>query len=94
MGLKLHDIYLTGEEKPQKNLTQKTCPDWGSNLGPLRDSAHTTCSTAVDEIRFIHILISRVKVCGTPATAYPVAVSENTVPAETNNCTVQYYNYI
>ena len=25
------------EEKPRKNLTQETCPDWGSNPGPLRD---------------------------------------------------------
>ena len=30
-GLKLPDICLTGEEKPQKNLTQETCPDRGSN---------------------------------------------------------------
>ena len=30
-GLKLPDICLTGEEKPQKNLIQGTCPDWGSN---------------------------------------------------------------
>ena len=37
VGLKLPDIHLTGEEKPQKNLTQETCPDWGSNLGPLCD---------------------------------------------------------
>ena len=36
-GLKLPDIRLTGEEKPRKNLTQKTCPDRGSNPGPLRD---------------------------------------------------------
>ena len=34
-GIKLPDICLTGEEKPQKNLTQETCPDRGSNLGPL-----------------------------------------------------------
>ena len=37
VGLKLPDIHLTGEEKPQKNLTQETCPDWGSNPGLLRD---------------------------------------------------------
>ena len=37
MGLKLPDIRLTGEEKPRKNLTQETCPDRGSNPGPLRD---------------------------------------------------------
>ena len=37
MGLKLPDIRLTGEEKPQKNLTQETCPDRGSNPGPLHD---------------------------------------------------------
>ena len=36
-GLKFPDICLTGEEKPRKNLSQETCPDWGSNPGPLRD---------------------------------------------------------
>ena len=36
-GLKLPEICLTGEEKPRKNLTQETCPDRGSNPGPLRD---------------------------------------------------------
>ena len=36
-GLKLPDICLTGKEKPRKNLTQETCPDRGSNPGPLRD---------------------------------------------------------
>ena len=36
-GLKLPDICLTGKEKPLKNLTQETCPDPGSNPGPLRD---------------------------------------------------------
>ena len=36
-GLKLPDICLTGEEKPRKNLTHETCPDRGSNPGPLRD---------------------------------------------------------
>ena len=36
-GLKLPNICLTGEEKPRKNLTQETCPDWGSNPGPLHD---------------------------------------------------------
>ena len=36
-GLKLPNICLIGEEKPQKNLTQETCPDWGSNPGLLRD---------------------------------------------------------
>ena len=37
VGLKLPDIRLIGEEKPRKNLTQETCPDRGSNPGPLRD---------------------------------------------------------
>ena len=37
VGLKLPDIRLTSEEKPQKNITQETCPDWGSNPGPLHD---------------------------------------------------------
>ena len=37
VGLKLPAICLTGEEKHQKNLTQETCPDQGSNSGPLRD---------------------------------------------------------
>ena len=36
-GLKLPDIRLTGEKNPEKNLTQETCPDRGSNPGPLRD---------------------------------------------------------
>ena len=36
-GLKLPDICLTGEEKPRENLTQESCPDRGSNPGPLRD---------------------------------------------------------
>ena len=35
-GLKLPDICLTGEKKLRKNLTQETCPDRGSNPGPLR----------------------------------------------------------
>ena len=37
VDLKLPDIRLTGEEKPRKNLNQETCPDRGSNPGPLRD---------------------------------------------------------
>ena len=37
VGLKLPDVHLTGEENPRKNLNQETCPDWGSNPGPLRD---------------------------------------------------------
>ena len=36
-GLKFADICLTGEEKPRKNLTQETCPNRGSNPGPLHD---------------------------------------------------------
>ena len=35
-GLKLPDMSC-GEEKPRKNLTQETCPNRGSNPGPLRD---------------------------------------------------------
>ena len=37
VGLKLPHICLTGEENPRKNITQETCPDRGSNPGPLRD---------------------------------------------------------
>ena len=36
-GLKLPDICLRDEEKPQKNLTQETYSDRGSNPGPLHD---------------------------------------------------------
>ena len=36
-GLKFPDIRLTGEENPEKNLAQETCPDRGSNPGPLPD---------------------------------------------------------
>ncbi|PSN58394.1 hypothetical protein C0J52_02814 [Blattella germanica] len=35
LGLKFPDIRLMGEEKPQKNLTQETCPD--RDPGPLRE---------------------------------------------------------
>ncbi|PSN57943.1 hypothetical protein C0J52_00258 [Blattella germanica] len=45
LGLKLPDICLMGEEKPQKNLTQETCPDRESNTGPLRERRHTLSST-------------------------------------------------
>ena len=37
VGLKFPDIRLTGKEKHRKNLTKETCPDRGSNPGPLRD---------------------------------------------------------
>ena len=36
-GLKLPDICLKGEEKPRENLNQETCPNRGSNPGPLHD---------------------------------------------------------
>ena len=48
-GLKLPDICLTGEENPQKNLIQETCPDQGTNLGPLRDK----CACYSDDIHYI-----------------------------------------
>ena len=38
-GLKFPDICLTGEEKPQKNITQETRPDRGSIPGPLRNKS-------------------------------------------------------
>ena len=37
LGLKFPDICLMGEEKPQKNLTQETCPDRDSNPDPSRE---------------------------------------------------------
>ena len=56
-GLKFPDICLTDEEKPRKNLTQETCPNRGSNLGPLREKCacyhllhsggHNECSLAL-----------------------------------------------
>ena len=45
-GLKIPDICLSGEEKTRKNLTQGTCPDRGSNPGPLRD--RRTCYRLFD----------------------------------------------
>ena len=36
-GLKRPKICLIGEEKTPKNLNYETCPDRGSNPGPLRD---------------------------------------------------------
>ena len=45
---------LTGEEKPRKPLTQETCPDRGSNPGPLRDrQACYPYSTAMYDIMII-----------------------------------------
>ena len=44
-GLKFPDICLTGEEKLRKNLTQETCPDRGSNPGPLRDRRACYCQS-------------------------------------------------
>ena len=58
VGLKFPDICLTGEEKPRKNLTQETCPDRGSNPGPLRDKRacyHLFHSGGQLEIIFIYI---------------------------------------
>ena len=43
VGLKFPDICVTGEEKPRKNLTQETCPDRGSNPGPLHDRRACYC---------------------------------------------------
>ena len=37
VGLKRPDIYLTGEEKTPKNLSQEPCPNRGSNPTTLRD---------------------------------------------------------
>ncbi|PSN55591.1 hypothetical protein C0J52_04066 [Blattella germanica] len=37
LGLKFPDICLMDEEEPQKNLTQETCPNRESNLGPLHE---------------------------------------------------------
>ena len=49
VGLKLPDIRLIGEEKPQENLTQETCPTGDRTRARCVTSAHlTTCATAVD----------------------------------------------
>ena len=50
-GLKLPDICLTGEEKPRKNLTQETCPDRGSNPGPLRDKRACCMSNVIHAVQ-------------------------------------------
>ena len=58
-GLKLPDICLTDEEKTRKNLTQETCPDRGSNPGPLRDRRacyHLTLSGGLSPIKEIYIM--------------------------------------
>ena len=55
-GLKFTDICLTGEENPRKNLTQETCPDRGSNPGPLRDKRacdHLLHSGGQDYINYL-----------------------------------------
>ena len=43
VGLKLPEIYLTGEEKLRKNLTQEICTVWASNPGPLSDRCACYC---------------------------------------------------
>ena len=58
-GLKFPDICLTGEEKSRRNLTQVTCPDRGSNPGPLRDKrACNHLLTAVDLIALLLFFIN------------------------------------
>ena len=47
VALKLPDICLTDEEKPRKNLTEETCPDRGSNPGPLRERQRYPSGTEV-----------------------------------------------
>ena len=59
VGLKLPDICLTGEEKLRKNLTQETCPDRGSNPGPLREVIVTLNSTVVQSVRKLPLETSR-----------------------------------
>ena len=57
-GLKLPDICLTGEEKPQKNLTQKTSSDRGSNPDPLRDRQacyHLLHSGGLNTFRHVYL---------------------------------------
>ena len=64
-GLKLHDIRLTGEEKPRKNLTQETCTDRGSNPSPLRDKRacyHLLHSGGQWSYLFIEIMIQNISV--------------------------------
>ena len=41
-GLKLPDIFLTGEEKPRKNLTQETYPGRGSNSVRCMTDTHAS----------------------------------------------------
>ena len=62
-GLKFPNICLTGEEKPLKNLTQETSPDWGSNPGPLHNRhacnrlAHSSGLYVHPQISFVSSLI-------------------------------------
>ena len=69
LGLKLPDIYLTGEENPPKNLTQETCPDRRSNPGPLWDRRafyHLFHSGGL--LKFINHIIKSVKLKETSIT--------------------------
>ena len=71
-GLKLPDICLTGEEIPRKNLTQETCPDRGTNPGPLRDKRRLPLAPqrwtppAIRKLKFICIfeVLERVNISG------------------------------
>ena len=50
MGLKLHDICLTGEENSRKNLTQEHVPTGHRTWARCMTGVHaTSCSTAVDK---------------------------------------------
>ena len=52
-----HLSYRWGEI-PKKNLTQKTCPDQGSNRGRCVTGAHATaCSTAVEIYIYICVYV-------------------------------------
>ena len=62
VGLKLSDICLIKARKSsEKNLTQETCPDRGSNRARCVTGAHSTsCSAAVDEVKsqnYIFLLV-------------------------------------
>ena len=65
-GLKILDSRLTVEENPEKNLTQETCPDRGSNPGPLRDKRecyHLFHSGGLEVLRWFMSVTWVLQVC-------------------------------
>ena len=89
-SLKLPDICLTGAEKPRKNLTQETCPDRGSNSGPLRNRRACYRLTPSGG-RFLYQQVSFSPECWTKMVLQDPAVVGSVYSLPCRYSVVQYY---